>query len=277
METGSNMPYRRRAQDMWERGTVPPLAPGAGPYMHGTAIARRLGISVQTLRRWARAGSIRCVRMSAGGTRLYDVQTVYEHLGIPALPSNSAAAPGRRVAYARVSTAAQVTNGSLRRQVAELLAAAPTHEIVSETGSGLNFRRPRFRAIVRGALQGTVREVVVTHRDRLCRFAFDLVAFVFEECGVTVRVLNAPARIRRAGDASTGQRRGSGRADAVDTADPDGSELRDDLLAVITFFVARANGLRGAARRRRGAGAESARSAHGTGGQCRPQARGHLE
>lgn len=44
----------------------------------------------------------------------------------------------------------------------------PEHEIFSDIGSGINFKRKSFRKMVQLVLQGSVEELVVSHRDRLC-------------------------------------------------------------------------------------------------------------
>jgi putative resolvase len=39
-------------------------------------------------------------------------------------------------------------------------------------------------------MQGNISEIVVAHRDRLCRFAFDLLEYIFFANGVKLLVLN---------------------------------------------------------------------------------------
>jgi predicted site-specific integrase-resolvase len=77
---------------------------------------------------------------------------------------------------------------------------------------------------------GTVGEVVVSHRDRLCRFAFELVEHVLLKAGCKVVVCDQGADASEVGSAE--------------------SELKDDLLAILTVFVASNNGRRAAANRR---------------------------
>jgi predicted site-specific integrase-resolvase len=61
---------------------------------------------------------------------------------------------------------------------------------------------------------------VVTHRDRVCRFAYELFKALCENHGVSIVVLGE------------------------DTPTSSERELADDLLAVTTVFVARHNGRR---------------------------------
>jgi len=50
----------------------------------------------------------------------------------------------------------------------------PEHKIITDIGSGLNFRRKGLQTALELASKGRVSEVVVAYRDRLCRFAFEL-------------------------------------------------------------------------------------------------------
>ena len=40
------------------------------------------------------------------------------------------------------------------------------------------------------SLQGTVGEIIVAHRDRLCRFGFDLIKLIIEKQGGKITVLD---------------------------------------------------------------------------------------
>ena len=89
----------------------------------------------------------------------------------------------------------------------------------------LNWKRQGFKVLLERVLDGNVSEVVVAHRDRLCRFAFELVEQIFRHFQVKLVVL--------------------------DTYDSPESELSDDLLAITTVFVARHNGQRSAINRKK--------------------------
>ena len=129
----------------------------------------------------------------------------------------------RTVCYARVSSQKQAAD--LARQIEALQVAYPDAEVLSDIGSGLNWKRPHFVSLLERAHRGEFSKVVVAHKDRLCRFAFELVEWIFAKAGVEVVVH---------GD-----------------HEPDRNELADDLLSVVNVFVARHNGLRGAASRKR--------------------------
>jgi len=187
-------------------------------YYSAQDVRKQYNVSATTLRRWAAAGRLGVVR-APGGNRMYsasDLRLLFA--------GREEAEARARVCYARVSSAHQ--RADLERQVADLRAAYPDHEVITDVGSGLNWHRPGFKALLDRVHGGTVQEVVVTHRDRLCRFAGELVDWVFEKGRCRLVVLGH-----------------SPNAAATD-------ELRDDLLAIVTVFVARNNGLRAADNRR---------------------------
>ena len=142
--------------------------------------------------------------------------------------------PGVTLCYARVSSQKQKKTGDLARQVEELRLAFPsTEKLYQDVGSGLNFRRKGFQALLERVHAGGVAQVAVLHRDRLCRFGLPLVEWILEKTGAKLVVFS------QAEDLAHGQPVSEQR------------ELADDLLAVVNVFVASANGQRSAANRKR--------------------------
>lgn len=117
-----------------------------------------LGVHPNTLRKWDKLGKIKTMR-TPGGIRMYDLSTL-ETLD------------GARIIYARVSSRGQ--KDDLEKQIKHLRTRYPEHELIEDIGSGLNFKRKGFNALLERILSNSVREIVITHRDRLCRFGFDL-------------------------------------------------------------------------------------------------------
>lgn len=75
----------------------------------------------------------------------------------------------KKVCYARVSSSKQKRD--LERQIENLKKHYPDHEIISDIGSGVNYRRKGFQAILERVYSGdNIGEVVITHKDRLCRY-----------------------------------------------------------------------------------------------------------
>ena len=95
----------------------------------------------------------------------------------------------------------------------------PGAEIVSDVGSGLNFKRKGLLAILERLHQGDKLRVVVAYRDRLGRFGTELIETLLERNGGELVVLNQR-------DLSPEE------------------EITADLLAILTVFGARVSGLR---------------------------------
>lgn len=164
--------------------------------------AEYLGVHVGTLRRWENEGKIKAVK-TPGGQRRY------------VLPEDSESATV--ILYARVSTHSQ--RDDLQRQIEFLQQRYPQGEIISEIGSGLNFRRRKFIKILERVISGDISTVVVAYPDRLVRFGFELVKWLCEQHQVSVVVLNDQQLSPEA-------------------------ELVQDMLSIIHCFSARLYGLR---------------------------------
>jgi predicted site-specific integrase-resolvase len=183
------------------------------PWLKSNAAQKILDVHGNTLRRWADTGLIKFIR-TPGGIRLYDVESV------TAADGSTAKAPETRhakIAYCRVSSAKQ--KDDLERQVSFMRAKCPGYEIVTDVGSGLNFKRKGLRSILERALSGDVQEVCVSHRDRLCRFGFELISWILQRQCVKLVVLS---------NESTSPQQ----------------EFTEDLLAIVHVFSCRFNGLR---------------------------------
>jgi predicted site-specific integrase-resolvase len=95
----------------------------------------------------------------------------------------------------------------------------PNAEIISDVGSGINFKRKGLKAILESAMCGDKCTVIVAHRDRLARFGFELIEFVLEQNGGRILVLDKSLHSPQ-------------------------SELTNDLLAILTVFSCRMHWLR---------------------------------
>ena len=97
--------------------------------------------------------------------------------------------------------------------------AHPGYAVVSDVGSGINFKRRGLRSVLERSMRGEVAEVVVAHRDRLARFGVDLIEWILQRNGTRLVVQHS----------------------AVGTPE---SELADDLLSIVTVCACRRNGKR---------------------------------
>ncbi len=69
---------------------------------------------------------------------------------------------------------------------------------ISEIGGGLNFKRKKFLAIMLSMLKGEISIIVIAHKDRMCRFAFEFIQGLAASVGCEIvvafsRVIVSPA------------------------------------------------------------------------------------
>src|SRR5216110_2725433 len=62
--------------------------------------------------------------------------------------------------------------------------------VIEEIGGGLNFKRPKFTALVDSVVADEVAMLVVAHKDRLARFGFELLQHLCRKHGSELLVLN---------------------------------------------------------------------------------------
>ncbi len=141
--------------------------------------AKILGVHVSSLRRWENEGKLKAIR-TPGGQRRFILEEVEKVGGMPRTI--------RTVCYGRVSTHSQ--QDDLQRQLDHLRQRYPEAEIISEVGSGLNFRRKKFLSILERVIDGDIQRLVVAHPDRLVRFGYELVKWLCEKFECELVVLN---------------------------------------------------------------------------------------
>jgi predicted site-specific integrase-resolvase len=147
-------------------------------YVKPREAADYFGVCLHTLRRWEQKGWINATRTPSGRARRYDLDS---YIKTPRKVK-------RVVLYARVSSRGQKPD--LERQIARLVNLYPGAEVVGEVGGGLNFKRPKFLALLERVRAGDVGTIVVAHRDRLCRFGFEFVEWYCHQYGCEVLVLD---------------------------------------------------------------------------------------
>ena len=95
------------------------------------------------------------------------------------------------IIYGRVSTKKQ--SEDLLRQLDFIKSNQPKYAdyiIISDNGSGINFKRKGIETILDACLQRNIGEVVIAHRDRLCRFGYDIFEQLITKAGGTITVID---------------------------------------------------------------------------------------
>jgi len=149
--------------------------------------AKALGVSPQTLRRWEREGKSVPTEHTVGGRRRYDLAKLRPDLFRTEMPSLK-----KTFAYARVSSHDEKDDLDRQKKVLEMYCAGAgwQYEIVSDLGSGMNYRKKGLKQLIDGILNESIQRLVLTHKDRLLRFGAELIFALCEAKNVEVVILN---------------------------------------------------------------------------------------
>jgi putative resolvase len=153
-----------------------------------TQAAKRLGVTSKTLQRWDREGKLAPSGRTPTDRRWYDAELI-ERLA----RGSQSIAPGRRIAYCRVSSQAQQPDLANQRAIVDAFVVAKglvDVEFMTEIGGGLNFNRPKFLALMEAIDRRAVSTLILAHRDRLPRVGDDWFARYAASHGCEVMVLN---------------------------------------------------------------------------------------
>jgi len=173
-----------------------------------------LGVSAQTLRNWDKSGKLRPHHKSANGYRYYAEDDLNMLLGVKSRT-------GKTVGYCRVSSPKQ--KDDLERQEENmrtyLLAQGKPFEIISDIGSGINYRRKGLQELIKGMANRSIAKVVVLYKDRLTRFGFELIEYIAELYGCEIEIVDTTEKTEQ-------------------------EELVEDLAQIITVFSCKLQGKR---------------------------------
>ena len=177
-------------------------------YYRAKEASEILGYSINHLRELEKQGKITCIR-TAGGHRRYDVETFIKNQPQPDAFIT--------LCYCRVSSAKQ--RDDLEKQVSLMRSIYPDAEVIRDIGSGLDEERRGYRTLLDRLLAGDKLQLVVAHRDRLCRFGLGTIQYLVEQNGGELVVLDK-------------------------TVHSPSEELTADLLSILHVFSCRMPGLR---------------------------------
>ena len=132
--------------------------------------AELLGVSVKTLQRWDREGTLK-VNRTPTDRRYY---TYHQYLQFKGIDTENDTR--QIVIYARVSTRDQ--KDDLQDQVSFLrqfcnARGVIVDQCIEEYGSGLNYNRKKWNQLLDEVMEQTIKTIIVTHKDRFIRFGYD--------------------------------------------------------------------------------------------------------
>ncbi|WP_175060388.1 IS607 family transposase [Thermococcus sp. 2319x1] len=175
-------------------------------------VAKRLGVSTMTIRRWVKSGKIKA----------HKIGKEYRIPESEVLRLLEGKLPDKVVIYARVSSRDQKED--LERQVEHLKNYCSSKgyqvvKVITDISSGLNENRKGLKQLFKLVESGEVGKVVITYRDRLTRFGFKYLENYFNSHGVEIEVI-------------------------FDDEEKTEKELVEDLIAIVTSFAGKLYGMR---------------------------------
>lgn len=176
--------------------------------------SKLLNVTAQTLRNWDKSGKLKPHHTTDSGYRYYSQEQLNRILGI----KNTTR---KVIGYCRVSSHKQ--KDDLVRQVENmktyLMAQGRPFEIITDIGSGINYKKKGLRELVRLITQNEVDKVVVVYKDRLLRFGYELIEYIATLYNCDIEVID-------------------------NTEKTEQQELVEDMIQIITFFSCKLQGKR---------------------------------
>lgn len=177
--------------------------------------ARIIGVTSQTLRNWENSGKLVPHHRSDSNYRYYSEEQLQRILG------EKRDKQKMTIGYCRVSSHKQ--KDDLDRQVENmrmyLLAQGNPYEIITDIGSGINYKKSGLQDLIKRICNYEVDKVVVLYKDRLVRFGFELIDYIASLHNCRIEVVEAIEKSEQ-------------------------QELVEDLVQIITVFSCRLQGRR---------------------------------
>ena len=174
-----------------------------------------LGVSAQTLRNWDANGKLDPHHTSSNGYRYYSHEQLSQVMNIK--PNIDR----KIIGYCRVSSNKQ--KDDLQRQVENmrmyLMSQGKPFEIISDIGSGINYKKKGLKELIKLITQNKVEKVVVLYKDRLLRFGFELIEYIASLYNCEIEIID-------------------------NTEKSEQQELVEDLVQIITVFSCKLQGKR---------------------------------
>ena len=179
-------------------------------YVPRKKVLETLGIHYQTLYNLVRRKEIESVKV--GRINVYNLDKYIKD-------NNILINKKEKICYCRVSS--QKQKEDLDRQINLMKYLYPSHRIISDIGSGLNFKRKGLVEIINLGIKNELEELVIAYKDRLVRFGYELIEYILKNHS------NANIKILNKSEEKTPT-----------------EELTEDILAIMNVYVAKVNGLR---------------------------------
>lgn len=168
------------------------------------------GVSKNTIRKWADNNKV-VHKRTPSNQRVYFISTdINQSKDIqPTTKQN--------VIYCRVSSSKQ--KDDLERQCLFLSSRYPSYKIIKDIGSGLNYKRKGLLKLLEMSNKQLLNQVIISSKDRLCRFGFELIEWQLLQNHSKIVVLDQTHKTSE-------------------------QQFTEDILAILQVFACRWNGKR---------------------------------
>ena len=179
-------------------------------YVKRKEALKTLGINYQTLYKIGNEKEIDTIMI--GKNTLYNVNKYLRE-------RNVLHKTREKICYCRVSSNKQ--KNDLERQIKYMKDKFPTHTIINDIGSGLNYKRKGLEEIIKKAINGEIEELVIAYKDRLTRFGYEMIEWIIEKySNGKIIIINK------------------------EEEETPVEELTKDIISIMNVYVAKVNGLR---------------------------------
>jgi predicted site-specific integrase-resolvase len=148
------------------------------------------GLCNQTLRKLADQNKIKTYK-TMSGQRKFDKKSLQEMCNPSVVVSTNEDNTKQNFIYTRVSSKNQLDD--ISRQI-EFIKTKNTeynlYTIISDIGSGINFKRKGLSTILECCMKQNIGNIVITHKDRLSRFGFDLIDIIVQKSGGKIIIID---------------------------------------------------------------------------------------
>ena len=153
---------------------------------------KMLGVSAQTLRNWDKAGKLKPHHTSANGYRYYAEDDLNSFLGVKIEDAKT-------IGYCRVDSSKQ--KEELKKQQEDLrtylLAQGKPFEIISDIGSGMDYKRKGLQELIKRITNGSIAKIVILHEDKLTIFGFQLIACIAEIYNCEIEIIDTSKQVEQ--------------------------------------------------------------------------------
>ncbi|MGL5649836.1 MAG: IS607 family transposase [Clostridium sp.] len=176
--------------------------------------SKLLNVTAQTLRNWDKSGKLKPHHTTDSGYRYYSQEQLNRVLGVKDTTR-------KVIGYCRVSSHRQ--KDDLVRQIENmetyLIAQGSPFEIITDIGSGINYKKKGLKNLIKLITQNEVDKVVVVYKDRLLRFGYELIEYIATLYNCDIEVID-------------------------NTEKTEQQELVEDMIQIITVFSCKLQGKR---------------------------------